>query len=605
MKLEIGNWEKYKTFQFQRYVNAFINLNPLTVQKGGEKKMKADMRIVDLLNVKRRIPDKKKVEDVMKKESDALYKKDSSLSVYDSPYDAENATFKETLESAAYVKDENKTQTEKVKNVSSKDGKCSGKQQKTEERSKWQNVIAGETAERKVSGSDTTSTKQAVAIIEEVLEAVSKKLHLNIDFTNGLSDLDLITPSEAILEQFSEIFFALQGIRQLLEQAAEHNVALDIKGVVIEPQEAAVLEQTLRLEIFRLQLAMEALGVAGEVSRAVAEKMQIPVKDAGIPLATDPSSLSMPDNQLQQLLGNLVESEEDQIASVIARIAAVAKEKSLEERLAVLIKEQNPDEKQVALKVTDVKSEKPGAPDPGTFNSQILRRLLKIDDGGQQFAGEGKPDTDAKADKPQFVNLTLDMAGKQNFQSFNQQMLNLSQSVENAEQVAGMETGIRGDSNTVDMVPKLPTMPYRTIEESVILQVSQRLSNAVKNGMHEIRLLLRPETLGNVRMTIQMEGDIVMARINVENQQVKQIIESNLQSLKDSLEEQNLQAGAFDVNVNQGSEGDAQEAASLGKNNRIAENADEVTQDGSDGKTIDAGTETGRRFGSNTVEYFA
>jgi len=567
--------------------------------------MKTDMRIVDLLNVKRRMSDMKNVEDTMKKSSNVPYKKDSSLSVYDSPYDTGNATFKKTLESAAHVKDEHKTKTGNEKRVSSKHGKCSGKQQKTEERSKWQNVIASETAEKKVSGSNTTSTKQAVAIVEQVLATISEKLHLNIDFTNGLSDLDLITPSEAILEQFSEIFLALQGIRQLLEQAAEHNVALDIKGVLIEPQEAAVLEQTLRVEIFRLQFAMEALGVAGEVSRAVAEKMHIPVKDAGIPLATDPSSLSMPDNQLQQLIGNLVESEEDQIASVIARIAAVAKEQNLEERLAVLVKEQNPDEKQAALKVTDVKSEKPGAPDPGTFNSQILRRLLKIDDGAQQFAGEGKSDTDAKADKSPIVTFTPGMAGKQNFQSFNQQMLNLPQSVENTEQISGMETGIRSDSNTVDMIPKLPTMPNRTIEESVMLQVSQRLSNAVKNGMHEVRLVLRPESLGNVRMTILMDGDIIMARINVENQQVKQIIESNLQSLKDSLEEQNLQAGAFDVNVNQGSERDAQEAASFGKSNRIAENADEVTQDGSDGKTIDTGTETGRRFGSNTVEYFA
>ena len=42
------------------------------------------------------------------------------------------------------------------------------------------------------------------------------------------------------------------------------------------------------------------------------------------------------------------------------------------------------------------------------------------------------------------------------------------------------------------------------------------------------------------------------ARIQVENQQVKQIVESNLQLLKDALAEQNLQAGSFEVNVGDG-----------------------------------------------------
>ena len=123
--------------------------------------------------------------------------------------------------------------------------------------------------------------------------------------------------------------------------------------------------------------------------------------------------------------------------------------------------------------------------------------------------------------------------------------------------------------------------------------------------MHEIRLILRPESLGDVRMTIRMEGDVVMARIHVENQQVKQIIESNLQSLKDSLEEQNLQAGNFDVNVNQGSEKEMQDLAHLGRSAQSRDNAEEIMQQDRDDKTMNIGTETGRRFGSNTIEYFA
>jgi flagellar hook-length control protein FliK len=105
-------------------------------------------------------------------------------------------------------------------------------------------------------------------------------------------------------------------------------------------------------------------------------------------------------------------------------------------------------------------------------------------------------------------------------------------------------------------------------------------------------------------MTIQMDGDVVMARITVENQQVKQIIESNLQALRDSLEEQNLQAGAFDVNVNQGSQNEERESLASGRDVRGVNNTDELGNEPS-ADHLTAGTETGRRFGSNTIEYFA
>ncbi len=572
--------------------------------------MKADMRVLDLLHIRTRIPDRKKGDVVVRKRTDALHEKDSSLLLYENSDDTNKAAFKETLETVAQEKNGKTGKKATVQHVSNKDEKCAGEQDAVQECAKWQNVIASETAEKKVTGKQTTSSNQAIAIIEEALATISEKLHLNIDLSDGLSELTVLTSSDAVLEQFSEILFALQGIRRLLEQAVQHSVALDIKAVMLEPKEVAALEQLLRVELFRLQVAFESLGVAGEVTRMAAEKMQVPVRDAGIPLAKNPSTLSMPDNQLRQLLGSLVDSKEEQITSVIQRMAALAKEPSLEERLAALLQGHTPDEKQAALKVAEVtvgKSAETGKPiDFTAFNSQILRQLLKIDGDSQQFAGEGKSDADAKGDKSPVFTLVSGLSdNKQSFTNQNfQQMLNLSQSVEQAELLAGMDTASRADSNSVEMLPKMPVMP-RTIEESVMLQVTQRLNTAVRNGMHEIRLVLRPDSLGDVRMTIQMEGDVVMARINVENQQVKQIIESNLQSLKNALEEQNLQAGAFDVNVNQGSGRDTQEAGSSDRHTQIADNADEVTQDGVDGKTIEAGTETGRRYGSNTVEYFA
>lgn len=135
-----------------------------------------------------------------------------------------------------------------------------------------------------------------------------------------------------------------------------------------------------------------------------------------------------------------------------------------------------------------------------------------------------------------------------------------------------------------------------------MFQVTQRLSSAVKNGIHEIRLVLKPESLGDMRMTIQIEGDVVMAKINVESQQVKQIVENNLQALKDALEEQNLQAGAFDVNVNQGNSENDESSSESGSHNAETMGPEE---EGAFSSNLTVGTETGRRFGSNSIEFFA
>ncbi|GBU23129.1 hypothetical protein R80B4_03045 [Fibrobacteres bacterium R8-0-B4] len=150
----------------------------------------------------------------------------------------------------------------------------------------------------------------------------------------------------------------------------------------------------------------------------------------------------------------------------------------------------------------------------------------------------------------------------------------------------------------------------------VIRQISEKLNNAVRSGANEIRMTLRPEAMGEVRMSLRIQGDVVFARMQVENKQVKAIVESNLQSLKDSLNRQNLEFGAIDVEVGANSDGDksprelwqemADRAESRGFKPSVAVAPDGTPIDAaSDGFVSTLGSDTGRRFGDNTFEYFA
>jgi flagellar hook-length control protein FliK len=147
----------------------------------------------------------------------------------------------------------------------------------------------------------------------------------------------------------------------------------------------------------------------------------------------------------------------------------------------------------------------------------------------------------------------------------------------------------------------------------VIRQISEKLSNAVRTGANEIRLTLRPEALGEVRMSLRVQGDMVFAKMQVESKQVKALVESNMQSLKDSLGRQNLEFGAIDVEV--GADSDSgkstremwQEMAERSESRGFREGTDTAATVASSDGFVDTplGSETGRRFGDNTFEYFA
>ena len=67
----------------------------------------------------------------------------------------------------------------------------------------------------------------------------------------------------------------------------------------------------------------------------------------------------------------------------------------------------------------------------------------------------------------------------------------------------------------------------------------------------EMVMQLKPESLGKLSLKVVAEHGIVTAKFIVENSQVKHIIETNMQALKDALEEQGLKIEGLSVSVGQ------------------------------------------------------
>ncbi len=88
----------------------------------------------------------------------------------------------------------------------------------------------------------------------------------------------------------------------------------------------------------------------------------------------------------------------------------------------------------------------------------------------------------------------------------------------------------------------------------VIAQIMEKLKASVKPDLSEVKILLRPEQLGEVSLKIATQNGIITAQFIAESQKVKEIIESNFNQLRDMLSEQGVDVGALEVNVSNSDE---------------------------------------------------
>ena len=84
----------------------------------------------------------------------------------------------------------------------------------------------------------------------------------------------------------------------------------------------------------------------------------------------------------------------------------------------------------------------------------------------------------------------------------------------------------------------------------------------IREGGGEIKLLLRPESMGNVRINITIENGSLEGKIMVENTIVRDLIEHNLPSLRNTLKSEGFNTLSLDVSV-----GDDKNKSELPKEN--------------------------------------
>ncbi|KMQ50621.1 Flagellar hook-length control protein FliK [Chitinispirillum alkaliphilum] len=424
------------------------------------------------------------------------------------------------------------------------------------------------------SDKKTENSKQAVELIKASLLRLSAVFNLSVN--ENFNDLSEEAFCCAAAEQFAEMLWALKNIGAMLENALDEGTGLELGSIKLDSQEIGFLLKTVQQEKFHLELGFTALGIGAEVQEQLAlnfESNTVP----GIHQAVNPSELELSGSEAKRIFGHFTQPVKEELEGAIARIKALIGGGQSED---------------AQLKVQNAPVMEP------KMDSAIMRALLKIDTH-EKVASENKESAavNESLKMPEVIDLAL-AKSPDSVETEEMQIAQFSISSDNGNGAHSTQSA------------KLESVLSRISDESMVKQIAQRMQNAVRSGVHELRIQLRPESLGDVHLSIRMEGEVVSARIQVENSQVKQIIENNLQMLKDALEEQNLNAGAFSVDVSGGNEQDAErlwQQVSETQEGAVAVNAgkENDVQDTTSREKIRNGIDTGRRYGNNSMEYFA
>jgi len=110
---------------------------------------------------------------------------------------------------------------------------------------------------------------------------------------------------------------------------------------------------------------------------------------------------------------------------------------------------------------------------------------------------------------------------------------------------------IPGNANNINEVfnPTVPLAENKVLDNDIIFSIVDKAKVLVTENQSEIVVDLKPDVLGKVVLKIVAENDYVTAKIITENYRVKDIIETNFQMLKDSLEKQGIVVNDINVSV--------------------------------------------------------
>ena len=135
-------------------------------------------------------------------------------------------------------------------------------------------------------------------------------------------------------------------------------------------------------------------------------------------------------------------------------------------------------------------------------------------------------------------------------------------------------------------------------------QIVQKAVLSFNNGQNEVRIDLKPEFLGHIRMQIVTDSHQVAVKIIAESHFVKDMLESNLNQLKADLQAQGLKVDGLAVSVAHDSHSGAKNQTAGQSSKSGALDDDTTSDEGQSEEAIESQTDS-ETMAENAIDFFA
>jgi flagellar hook-length control protein FliK len=186
------------------------------------------------------------------------------------------------------------------------------------------------------------------------------------------------------------------------------------------------------------------------------------------------------------------------------------------------------------LTIVDERSRKPSAEEPAKESKQVGNRS----EGSDRDSGESRVSFSSLQGKPGQVSVSANEQGDSSLQVIQVHL--------RSENLPGSVTENAGSVDRRDLQNQLSQQLREQLSSEIVKKSSILVRN---NGSGEIRLELKPEQLGNVRIRLTLENNNIAGKILVENNSVKEAFDQNLQQLYRAFKEHGFGDATLNVSV--------------------------------------------------------
>lgn len=170
--------------------------------------------------------------------------------------------------------------------------------------------------------------------------------------------------------------------------------------------------------------------------------------------------------------------------------------------------------------------------------------------------------------------------GKQTQLSSKEQKSEVNSFKNNLNEVQNMNTENIQSAKNIGKVAEVNKIakPVNVTQSEIVNQVIDKAKIELGPMKNSMTMQLTPENLGKINLKISTERGIVIASIVAENEAVKEVIENNLQQLKNALEEKGFGVQNLNVSVGKEKGKDNSKNGSSKESNKEGKNIDKLGQ---------------------------